>query len=340
MPRRRRGADRANDLGKRASSPIAATFPAAPETPRSTLPAATLPANLTLQTYGQLLHADIAGYPETRPWGVPVDLADAAHVILQEPIYVCSRRDLWITRKDADTLQTVLARVPDETEHIVDCPVRYVVWAPSPRGVWAPSVICPRENGLALVSATKEQKLPASRPYDWAAAMTWDDGGHTRLIVPAGTGVSIFTLGSTISESYMDLGATPPTTFPGSTQPLQAANSQPTTMAIADTTIPSTQKSALSAAIPAPQIVFDLKGVLAWIPSDAPSAGLQESRDSSTGNGRPSIPRLGPAASFIWCRCWTAACCKFAGEMTTPMCSSPWCRSITRRSTRTTSRIS
>jgi hypothetical protein len=261
-------------FGKRASAPTAATVPASPDTVPSTVPATTYPANFAIHTYGQLLHADLPGYPDTRPWGVPVDLADAAHVILREPVYVCSRRDLWITRKDADPLQTVLARAADESEHFVDCPVRYVVWAPNARGVWEPSIICPRGNGLALVSATKERKLPATRPYEWTSAMTWDDGGHTRLIVPAGTGVSIFTLGTTITESFMDLGLSAPATSPDRTQPPAAANptSQATTIPLPVYAPPPTSSS-LPADVPAPQIVFDLRGLLAWIPSDGAFRG-------------------------------------------------------------------
>ena len=94
---------------------IAATLPA----PAQTAPAATQPP-VVIRNYGQLLSAELRNYPSTQPWAVPVELPDAAHIILHDPVYVCSRGDLWITRPDADPLATVLARAGDESEHLVD----------------------------------------------------------------------------------------------------------------------------------------------------------------------------------------------------------------------------
>src|SRR5690242_18160213 len=45
--------------------------------------------DVVLRTYPKM--------PTTQPLGVPLEMSDAAHLILHDPIYVCSRQDLWIT---------------------------------------------------------------------------------------------------------------------------------------------------------------------------------------------------------------------------------------------------
>jgi hypothetical protein len=203
--------------------------------PAPTTIAATAPATApTIQDYGQLLHADYPNYPVTRPWSVPVDLSDAAHIIFKEPVFVCSRGDLWITRPDADPLPTVLARASGESEHLVDRPITYIIWTLNRRGVWEPSAVCPTNTGFEIISQTTTQLIPWSRPYHWEQALTWDDSGTTRLIVPTDSGVSIITLGDTLAEDYVSLTDPSSTTRPSS----------------------------------APAVLFDTRGLLAWIPAD------------------------------------------------------------------------
>jgi hypothetical protein len=229
-------------FGKQPVPPIAA----APKTRPATLVSpATVPSPATqpvpvIQTYGQLLHADLANYPDTRPWAIPVNLSDAAHLILREPIYVCSRGDLWITRPDADPLPTVLARAAGESEHLVNRPIQYIIWSINRRGLWEPSAICRSGDGFEIVSATDTRPIPWHRAYRWDMAMTWIDGSATRLIVPTDAGVSIMTLGDKPSENYCRLLDSP------------AKDQQ---------------------AIPPPRVLFDLRGLLAWIPADGDFAG-------------------------------------------------------------------
>jgi hypothetical protein len=213
--------------------------------PAPTTVAATVPATVsTLQTYGQVLHADFAHYPETRPWPIPVDLTDAAHLIFRESIYICSRGDLWITRSDADALPAVLARGSGESEHIVNRQFAYIIWALDRHGIWQPSAICRKASGFEIVSATATQAIPWDRSYRWDLAMTWDDGGTTRLIVPTNEGVSIITLGAQLTEDFC------PLIDPGTT----------------------TRPSA------APAVLFDTRGLLAWIPADANFSGTRVAR--------------------------------------------------------------
>ena len=201
----------------------------------STLPASSMASTApSLQTYGQLLHADFSNYPETRPYSVPVDLSDAAHLILREPIYVCSRGDLWITRSGADALPVVLARAAGESEHLVDRPIEFVVWSLNRRGAWESSAVCRDDGGFEIVSAKGVQRIPWHRSYRWDMAMTWDDGAVTRIIVPTDDGVSLIALGDKLTEDYCRLTDAAATTRPRS----------------------------------APAVLFDTRGLLAWIPAD------------------------------------------------------------------------
>jgi hypothetical protein len=223
--------------------------PPLPTTVASTQPAtthsvaATAPAP-SIQTYGQLLHGDFRNYPDTRPYGTPVDLADAAQIVLREPVYVCSRGDLWLTRADADPVTTVLARASNETEHIVDRPISYVIWIPDRHGVWQPSAVCPTSDGVEIVSAKRSQPIPWHRNYRWDMALTWTDGEATRLIVPTDVGVSIMTLDTPLREDYCELVSKNDTTRP-------------------------TQ---------APSVLFDTRGLLAWIPADERFAATRVAR--------------------------------------------------------------
>ncbi len=176
-----------------------------PSTMATTAVSATGLVPPSMQAYGDVLHADFANYPVTRPWAYPVELADAAHVVLNEPVYVCPRGDLWITHRGADALQTVLGRASDETEHIIDQPVEYVLWVIDDRGKWSASAVCRKGSDYELVSAKDRRMLPSGRAYEWSLAFNWDDDGATRLVAPTDGGVSVITLGKEISEAYLDL---------------------------------------------------------------------------------------------------------------------------------------
>lgn len=203
-------------FGKPASPPIA---PAPTSLPATEASGASMPSTqpAVIQTYGQLLHADLANYPDTRPWAVPVDLNDAAHLILREPIYVCSRGDLWITCPDADPLPIVLARAAGESEHLVDRSISYIIWSLNRRGLWEPSAICRNGDGIEIISAKDRRPIPWHRSYHWHFAMTWFDGEITRLIVPSDLGVSIITLGKELSEDYFPLADSSAASQPNTT---------------------------------------------------------------------------------------------------------------------------
>src|SRR4029079_17318094 len=88
---------------KREAPPPPATAPA---TQASTKPAKPKPTT----NYVQIIQKAYPKFPTTEPLGVPVDLPDAGHYVLSDPIYICPRGDLWITRADAQPLEPVLAK--------------------------------------------------------------------------------------------------------------------------------------------------------------------------------------------------------------------------------------
>jgi len=199
-------------------------------------------ATPAVRTYAQLLHADLPDYPEPRPFDQPVDLADAAHVILREPVYICPRGDLWIARSDAEALPDVLARAAEQTEHICDRPVQYVLWTVQRKGDWQARAVCRQGREYELVGAKQRLAIPWPRSYHWARAISWDDDGTTRLIVPCDDGVSVITIGKELSESYCRLRQTSEsTTAPDAGGPVQ--------------------------------VLFDLRGILAWIAADNAAGG-------------------------------------------------------------------
>ncbi len=187
------------------------------------------------RTWGDVVFAALPQLPTTQPLGIPVDPADAAHVILSDPIYVCSRLDLWITRSDAEETDAVLAAAPDEQTHLTRERVLYVHWAPDDRGRWQPQLICRDENGQTqLVTRAARRPVPGKHPYLWHRAMSWND----RIIVPTETGISILTPGKEFAEAHHEFA-----------RPESAA-------------APSE-----------PQVSFDAQGLICWMPWDTGRSG-------------------------------------------------------------------
>jgi len=193
------------------------------------------PQTRPLQTYMDVLADRFPEFPATRPYPIAVDLPDAAHLILHDPIYLGPIGDLWLTTPNADPLQTVLARAARETEHIVPVPVYYARWTISRTGRPSVAVVCQGEGTFQLVSATQRWPLP-THIYHWNRAMSWDDGPATRIVVPADGGVSVLTVDQqTIRDDFHSFPPWP-------------------------TTRPYNR--------PTPCVLFDLRGILAWLPAE------------------------------------------------------------------------
>jgi hypothetical protein len=215
-----------------------AIYPPAPAP--STAPAtqaSAVPTTAPLPPPNDYMDLVLRAYPKmptTQPLGVPLDLPDAAHLVLHEPIYLCSRMDLWITHPDAPPVGTVLRKANEEQTHVVGENVLFVHWSGSESGQWAPNLIVRSPEGeTQWVSAGRRTPIPAA-DYRWDHAKSWND----QIIVPTTTGVSILSRDG--KSDHVEL--------------VKAA-----------TTSPATTRAANA---PVAQTMFDTRGLIAWIPWD------------------------------------------------------------------------
>jgi hypothetical protein len=220
----------------------AAQAPAnAPSTAPTTLPIAR-PATAPLPPPTDYMDVVLRTYPKiptTQPLGVPLELADAAHLVLHEPIYLCSRMDLWITYPDAPPVGTILRKAAEEQTHVVGEEVLFVHWAASESGQWSPNLIVRSPEGeVQWVSAGRRTLIPAGA-YRWDRASSWND----QIIVPTATGVSILSHDGKVEHVEL----------------VKAATTSPATTRSADA--------------PVARTMFDTRGLIAWIPWDNGKAG-------------------------------------------------------------------
>jgi len=75
----------------------------------------------------RLSHPD---FPTTQPLMVPVGMNDAAKFIIDDPIYIDSIGELWITRADAEATPTVFKTINDQSTHVLRENVVFVHRAP------------------------------------------------------------------------------------------------------------------------------------------------------------------------------------------------------------------
>ena len=223
-------------------TPIATTNPAPATQPSAQTPITPPPHPAepkATATYLQVVRAAYPDFPATQPLDVPLDLAQAAHLLVHDPVYLSTppRTDLWITREDAPPTADVLHDAMDSSKdiqvHLTRERVAFVHWMPTESGAWIPYLICPDgSGGFDAISSQGRQKLPR-KDYHWNYAMSWNES----LIVPCNGGVSILRLRPKVSEQYHELAS-------------------PDSSNLAE-----------------PQVLLDLKGVLAWLPWEQGKTG-------------------------------------------------------------------
>ena len=193
---------------------------------------ATRPARAKRPTYASYLDAVRAGTPTvaaTQPLGTPVDLVDAAHVVVRDPLLVDQVGNLWITRPDGQPTAAALAAMakspPDGSEFVVrDRPV-FVHWYADGGPMLAGLVVAADGRvggggGFDWVTVTGRVHLCGDRPYRWSAGYTVPALG--KFVVPTDVGVSVFDVTPTVAEHYHELpgcragATTPPVTLPDS----------------------------------------------------------------------------------------------------------------------------
>lgn len=258
-------------------APSAATRPAA--TAPATTQAATEPAN---PTYLDVVRAAHPTLPPTQPLPTAVEIREAAHFVLTDPVHLDEQGHLWITRPDGVPAEQPLkngpAGPPAGDEHVVRDRVRFVWWMPDRAGDFAPHVVAamaPSSPGgrSELVLPTRRVPIGSREDYDWGRARSWVDGQVQRLVVPTRRGVSIFTFGTArerdpVTEAYQDLGdirepaatrpTTGPVTAPATTGPATRGADPP----------PAGEGDVEPAGdLGEPQFLFDPRGVIAWVPA-------------------------------------------------------------------------
>jgi hypothetical protein len=193
-------------------------------------------------TYMDVVRADFASLPTTQPLAFPLELNQAARLVLKEPVFLSKGAgDLWITRPDAPPTPQVLKAAVDPATadaqtHVLRDRVVFVQWIATQAGNPMPYLVCAASGGgYEVVSSEGRKPLPAHRDYRWERAFVWDD----KVVVPTATGIAVLQFRPELKESYRDLIASP-------------------------STAPTTTKPAPHP--PQPQALPDGQGLLAWVP--------------------------------------------------------------------------
>lgn len=180
----------------------------------TTAPATTQPAVETpLVNFLDVVRRDDPEFPTTQPLGEALELPAAARLRRPEPVFLCSRGDLWITRSDAPPTPEALALAPKRQTHVVRDRVRFVYWRPGTTP-WSPELIVPDGDHDAWVTATAHIALDGTHQRDWSRALAWNSDRIHAIAVPTNDGFSILSLeNGKVDEKFVKLcDAAPGTT--------------------------------------------------------------------------------------------------------------------------------
>lgn len=163
---------------------------AGPGSKPTTAPAT--PAPPPPKNYVDLIRRRYPTLAATQPLAEPLDLREAAHLVIDEPVCLDSAGRLWITHPGAPRAEDVL-------EHLVDNEVQLtrdrVLFAHS--GASGPSLVCRAASGECdLVDTGGRKSMGRVGDYRWHEAMSW--GG--KIVVPTTRGASVFVLGEQVRE--------------------------------------------------------------------------------------------------------------------------------------------
>jgi hypothetical protein len=204
--------------------------PAPPATRPSTAPVARAPTT----QYVDVIRAIYPKYPATQPLKDPVEMRDAGHFVVPDPLYLDIRGDLWITSADAPPLTETLKDAADHQVHIVPHPIEFVQWATDPdTGKWLARVVV-REQQATSAPASSPTTMPATAPSTGATASdAWIDPTQThpttpgrryrwrdaiymndQVVVPTDRGVSVFSFSPEYKEEYHDVVSQPGHSLP------------------------------------------------------------------------------------------------------------------------------
>jgi hypothetical protein len=173
---------------------VAATRPASTAVVAATTQsvAATRPVPVA-RTWLDIVHAAYPSYAATQPLDLPADLDESARVVIADPVYLCGRQDLWVTRPDADPTDDVLKRADQDQVHVLRDRVLFVHWTYDDKGKPYPTLVVPGNGGgLQLVSLGERRALSLpSQGLDWSRAF---DYFNDDVVVPTTAGVNVLHL--------------------------------------------------------------------------------------------------------------------------------------------------
>ena len=168
-------------------APVLATLPPSATTLPCTRPIAVATRPAAPVSYLDLVRSGNPLIAATQPLELPVDVEDAAHVVLHEPVNLDAAGHLWITSPAGPAAEQVLGGSLDPPQHVLRDRVLFAHWAADDSGAWSVSlVIAGGSTGAQLVQPSGRTSLPALA-YRWDRAISWQN----RIAVPADSGVAV-----------------------------------------------------------------------------------------------------------------------------------------------------
>src|SRR3954464_598009 len=106
----------------------------APATKPSTRPAPPPPPTDLLS----VVRANDPHYPTTQELDIPGTYEQAAHVVLDQPVYLCPAGHVRITDSRAKPIEEIITKLGDGNSHAVKDEVLFVHWQTTDMGRWIP----------------------------------------------------------------------------------------------------------------------------------------------------------------------------------------------------------
>ena len=129
--------------------------------------------------------------------------ADAAHLRLSSPVYICSRGDIWLTHPQAPAIEDVLPGAAKSAEHLTRDRVVYVFWDVDGRGIQRATAVVQRgPNMMILVRPDRLTRPLDGIVGDWSRARTLDD----IAVIPAKDSLTVLTPWPEVKLETVTLG--------------------------------------------------------------------------------------------------------------------------------------
>jgi hypothetical protein len=175
------------------TQPIAAIQPTTKPTTRR--------AATTFPCYMDAIRTDNPSIATTQPLAFAVDLPDAAHLIVHDPVYLDLSGHLWLTQADGEPAAKALQKPIETTEHVIREKPVFVHWWTTDAGDWAAAIVVKSPEGYDIITKTARQHLAGARPFRWANAFSIVG----KIVVATDVGVCVYDIDPKITEHYHEL---------------------------------------------------------------------------------------------------------------------------------------